>query len=233
MLKFNLGGKHFEFSPKLLVMAGFTGRNRAAIQAHIDELAANGIASTSTFPAYYHKLADRITQAETLEALDSSDHTGEGEYCVFRHEGRFYLTPGSDHTDRKAEVHNVLKSKQIYPSIVGREVWAYEEVKDHWNQVELKSWATVNGERRLYQRFAMADLLSPPELMDWFKIKLTDPGEMEGVMIFSGTMAGLFTLNYAEKFEVSLEDPVLRRELRSAYTLRSVADAYLNGRAEI
>ncbi len=233
MLQFSVGNTVMEFVPRLLVMAGFTGRDRAAIQAHIDELAEKGIRSPSIFPAYYHKLSHNITQTGELEALDRTDHSGEAEYCVFIHQGRYYIAAASDHTDRKAEEHNVLKSKQIYPSVVGREAWAFDEVRDHWDQLLLQGWATVQGERRLYQSAPLSVMLPPDELVDWFKTIVVRPDDLEGLMLFSGTMAGLFSLTYSDAFDVCLDDPVLQRQLWCRYAIKSVEGLYRNGKAEI
>ncbi|WP_412759113.1 DUF2848 family protein [Neobacillus cucumis] len=53
-------------------------------------------------------------------------------------DGELYVTVGSVHTDRNLENLNVPKSKQACPNIVSRKVWRFEDVKGHWNLLELE-----------------------------------------------------------------------------------------------
>ncbi|MEO1265398.1 MAG: DUF2848 family protein, partial [Pseudomonadota bacterium] len=52
-----------------LVLAGWTGRDAAKVQEHIDELAEHGVAPPSRTPMFYRTSADLIGQSETLQAL--------------------------------------------------------------------------------------------------------------------------------------------------------------------
>src|SRR5205085_9552011 len=64
-----------------LIIAGWAGRNAAAIEHHIEELAALGIPRPSTTPLYYRVAAQTITQASRLVVL-GSDSSGEVEPVV-------------------------------------------------------------------------------------------------------------------------------------------------------
>ena len=51
------------------MIAGWAGRDPAAIQAHIDELAALGVAPPSTTPCFYRVSAALLTQAPAIGVL--------------------------------------------------------------------------------------------------------------------------------------------------------------------
>ena len=52
-----------------LIIAGWAGRDAAAIEHHIEELAALGIPRPSTTPVYYRVAAATLTQAERFVVL--------------------------------------------------------------------------------------------------------------------------------------------------------------------
>lgn len=226
MLRFEIEGERensFEFNPRMLINAGYTGRNREAVQAHIDELALKGIPAPKSTPTYFPKVADRIMQSGTFEVLDETDHSGEGEFCLLCHKGVFYVTPSSDHTDRKLEETSILKSKQVYPNVVGTKVWRLDELEDHWDSIIMKSWVTKNGEETLYQKTALSALMPPAELISRVRKLLHNPEDLEGIMIFSGTVAALNELSYSQTFKVALEDPVKGRTLTCDYRMKPIS----------
>ena len=89
--------------PTQLVIAGWTARDAAAVQHHIDELALLGVAPPSSVPLYYRNSASLLTQSPELQTLGENS-SGEAEPMLFRAEGQWWLTVGSDHTDRTVEV---------------------------------------------------------------------------------------------------------------------------------
>src|SRR5215472_2966723 len=52
-----------------LVVAGWTGRDKAAVEKHIAELEAIGVKRPASTPIFYRASAVRITTDETIEAL--------------------------------------------------------------------------------------------------------------------------------------------------------------------
>src|SRR6185369_7877834 len=108
------GGAPVELSPRQLVVAGWTGRDSAAIEHHIHELAAIGVPRPSSVPLYYRLAASLLTQAPQIEVLGPGS-SGEVEPVLLRAGGRWWLTVGSDHTDREAERAGVALSKQLCP----------------------------------------------------------------------------------------------------------------------
>ena len=97
-----------------------------------------------------------------------------------------------------------------------------------YDEIILRSWARNDrGEKVLYQHAPMSAILAPEELMAFIKNKLDD-GNLEGVVIFSGTVAILpQKINFGDYFEVELSNPRMERKLSCAYNVQ-ILD-YLRG----
>src|SRR3954471_7889366 len=96
------GSERRAIAVRELVIAGWTGRDEAAIRHHIEELAAIGVPRPSSTPVFYRVSAANLTQNERLVVL-GDDTSGEVEPVIVADEGGMWLGLGSDHTDRKAE----------------------------------------------------------------------------------------------------------------------------------
>ena len=106
MLCFDLhtsdGNQRITLQPGELIIAGWTGRNEAALRHHIEELAAIGVPRPSSVPVFYRNSSLNLTQAPVVEVL-GPDTSGEVEPVIVAVGDQLCLTVGSDHTDRKAE----------------------------------------------------------------------------------------------------------------------------------
>lgn len=205
-------GGPIAFDCRALVIAGWTGRDAAAVQHHIEELAALGVAPPSRTPLFYRAAADRLTQAEEIEVLGAGT-SGEAEAVLLRQGDRTLVTLGSDHTDREAEAHSVALSKQACPKPVARQCWPFEEVAPHWDRLVLRSWAWFDGRRTLYQEGSLANILAPDVLV-------ADLGPLApGTALFCGTLPARGGVRPSARFEMELEDPVLERRISHAYRI--------------
>ncbi|MGH8431333.1 MAG: DUF2848 family protein, partial [Solimonas sp.] len=61
-----------------LVIAGWTGRDVAALERHIEELKAIGVQPPSKVPLYYRVAACLLTQTDSIQVL-GDDTSGEVE----------------------------------------------------------------------------------------------------------------------------------------------------------
>jgi hypothetical protein len=198
-----------------LIIAGWAGRDAAAIEHHIEELAALGIPRPSTTPVYYRVAAATLTQAERFVVL-GPDSSGEVEPFIVSLADGLWVGLGSDHTDRKAEAIGIALSKQLCGKPVGTQVWRYEEVEPHWDQLILRSFATIDGARVLYQESAVSSLRTPRDLIR----KLTGADTLPaGSAMFCGTPGAIGGIRPGTRFEMELEDPVLSRTQRHAYDI--------------
>ena len=134
---------------------------------------------------------------------------------------RIYVGVGSDHTDRELERMDILKSKQVCPSVLSKNLWAYEEIKDHWDSIEIRSWAVEKGKRTLYQDSTLSTILPPEELVRLVQQRVD--GSLEGIAIFSGTPP-LVTeqILFSDRFEGELLDPILKRKITFGYSIHAL-----------
>jgi hypothetical protein len=199
---------------KSLIIAGWTGSDPAAMEAHIVELEKLGVARPKTTPIFYRGAAALVTQARDIEVV-GADSSGEVEPVIVSTPEGLWLGVGSDHTDRKVETVGITISKQLCAKPVGRELWRFDSVLDHWGQLVVRSWVTRGGERRLYQEGPLARMRHPRELMRLYGGEgYTLPA---GTLMFCGTLAVHGQIAPAERFEMEIEDPVLKRRISHVY----------------
>ena len=147
-----------------LIVAGWAGRDMAAIEHHIEELAAIGVLRPTSVPLYYRIADNQLTQADTVQAV-GGDSSGEVETFVFAVDGEMYVSIASDHTDRKLETYSVALSKQVCVKPVARAAWPLADVAGHWDELVIRSYIVENGERVLYQEGLLASLRTPQDLI--------------------------------------------------------------------
>ncbi|MDU1691461.1 MAG: DUF2848 domain-containing protein [Bradyrhizobium sp.] len=198
-----------------LVIAGWTGRDPVARDKHIAELEAPCIPRPATTPIYYEVAARRLTTSDAIE-VSGADSSGEVEFVLVKAGGRLLLGVGSDHTDRKVETYNITVSKQICDKPVAPELWLVDDVLAHWDQLVLRAYATIGGERVLYQEGALSGMLAPADLI---ARRYGEAGLPEGTAMFGGTFAAKGGIRPADRFAYELVDPVLNRSIRHGYAI--------------
>src|SRR5690349_20017625 len=135
-----------------LVIAGWTGRNVEALEAHIKELEAIGVKRPKSVPIFYRVAYSLMTTAPSIEVM-ADKSSGEVEFVLYALNDGLWLGVGSDHTDRKAETVGVTLSKQLCAKPVGDRLWRYDDVKPHWDKLVLRSVVPgEGGKRRLDQQ---------------------------------------------------------------------------------
>jgi hypothetical protein len=197
------------------VIAGWAGRDEAAIRHHIEELAAIGVPPPSSVPVYYRAAAATLTQEARLEVL-GPDSSGEAEPVIVSLADGLWLGLGSDHTDRKAETVGIALSKQMCGKPVGTGLWRLDEVEPHWDELVLRAHAIIDGERVLYQEGRLTALRTPQDLL---ARRPGGPDLAPGTVMFGGTLGAIGGIRPAARFEMALEDPVLGRTLTHAYDI--------------
>jgi hypothetical protein len=197
------------------VIAGWTGRDPVARDHHIAELAAIGIAPPASTPIYYRCSARRFTTIERIECT-GGDSSGEVEFCLFSANGKTYVGVGSDHTDRKVETYNITVSKQMCDKPIAPMLWDLADVVDHWDQIILRSYATIDGERVLYQEGTLSGMLPVAELI---QRGFNSNALPEGTAMFGGTFAAKGGIRPATRFDYEIEDPVLKRKISHGYEI--------------
>lgn len=196
-----------------LVIVGWAGRDPAAVEHHIEELAAIGVPRPSQVPLFYRVASNQLVQDEVVQVVGDAS-SGEVEAFVFAAAGDLYVSVASDHTDRVLERRSVALAKQLCAKPVARVCWRLDEVAAHWDELRLRAFIEEDGVAVAYQDGALADLLRPLDLI----VGLTG-GTMlpDGTAMACGTVAAIGRIRSAAGFMMELVDPVLGRTIRHPY----------------
>jgi len=214
------GTSPLSFEVRRMVNAGYVGRDQKAVRAHIEELAREGIAAPPFVPMLFPVLCSALTLERQIEVVERQT-SGEIEFVLLLQGGRMYVGVGSDHTDRKLEAQSMLNSKQVCPNVMSKEVWDFEDVKGHWDDLVLQSTVRLSphSEPVLYQKGPLRKILSANDLVSLVKSRMPD-GNCDGLVIFSGTIPVLTKeMIYGTNFRGELLDPHLKRQLTCEYEI--------------
>lgn len=204
------------------LVAGWTGRDRAAVQQHIDELAELGVPAPSAVPLYYRVAVDLLTTAETIQVIGANT-SGEVEPVVIADDDGLWLGLGSDHTDRDLETHSVALAKQICAKPLASTLWRLDQVAGHLDRLELRSWIRqTDTDWEPYQSGTLASLRPLPELIRGAPDATADGRLAPGTVMLCGTLGAEGGVRPAAAFRMELHDPVLDRTLRHQYTIESL-----------
>lgn len=202
-----------------LIVAGWAGRDMAAIEHHIEELAAIGVPRPSSVPLYYRITDNQLTQKETVQAL-GEDSSGEVETFVFSVDGEMYVSIASDHTDRKLETYSVAMSKQVCVKPVATSAWRLADVADYWDELIIRSYIVENGVEVLYQEGPLASLRTPQDLIAGYTGGATVLPAGAGMTC--GTVGAIGGIRAAADFTMELHDPRRQRSLRHRYHVETL-----------
>ena len=195
------------------VIAGWTGRDKVALEKHIEELEELGVKRPASTPIFYRVSAQRLTTADAIEVLGHAS-SGEVEYVLLQHDGKLWVGVGSDHTDREVETYGITVSKQICEKPLARVFWPVEEVARHWDSLVLRSYIFENGKKTLYQEGKLAGMLSPDDLI---KDYMSGKTLADGTMMFCGTFAAIGGIRPASRFDFEISDETLGRTISHGY----------------
>jgi Protein of unknown function (DUF2848) len=217
-LQANSTSRRAEVAIEQAVVAGWTGRDAAAVEKHIKELEALGVKRPATTPIFYRAPAARLTTADAIEAVGDTSG-GEAEFVLLQHAGRLWVGAGSDHTDREVEKYGVTVSKQMCDKPVAPTFWAFDDVAEHWDRLMLRAHVTEGGQRVLYQEGAVTAMIEPRALI---ARHVADGKLPEGTLMFCGTLAARGGVRATRDFAFELEDPVRGRKIAHAYQVKSL-----------
>ena len=206
------------FDARRLLVAGYTGRDQAAVARHIAELREHGIPAPARTPALYALSPDRLTTADVVSVV-GDESSGEAEFVLVFTGGDLYIGVGSDHTDRGLERQSVARAKQVCPKPISTRLWRWSDVREQWDRCRLRSGLAEAP----YQDGTVAELMTPDAILAMVRDRVGP--DLEGTAIYCGTLpllAGEF--RFERRFEAVLSDPARGRELRCAYTLDVVDD---------
>ncbi len=206
-----------------LVIAGWTGRDAAAINHHIEELAQLGVPRPSSVPLFYRAAQQMLTQAADIEALGEAS-SGEAEPVLVRALGQWWLSVGSDHTDRQVEAYSVAVSKQMCAKPVAGRAWLWEEVAVRADELELTSEVFEDGRWVSYQQGRVAAIRPLMELVAQFT---GDRPVEDGLVMFCGTLPVLpradgTAVRPTPRFRFAMADHARQRRIVHEYRMTTL-----------
>lgn len=213
-MKFSHDGQLIELQTRALYVAGWTGRNPEAVQHHIEELKALGIAPPSQVPLYYRVSQNLLMQSEHISVLGEAT-SGEVEPLLVNAEGELWLGLASDHTDRDLEAHSVAASKQACAKPCATELWRYSDVHPHLDQLELGCEILEEGNWISYQKGTLATIRELDSLLQ------SCPLAADSAML-CGTLGAIGGVRPAARYRMSLKDPVRNRQIDLAYDVSTL-----------
>ena len=201
-MRLSIEGVERAFAPEALVVIGYAGRDRAAVEHHIDELAALGVPRPASIPLFMVFPPWLITQAPSI-AVAGSDTSGEAEIVVVVDGDDAFVTIGSDHTDRTLEAVDIVASKGVCPKPVARTGWTVQSVAEDWDGLKLSS--RIDGEV-LYQDGSAGANLPPLELVASIPWAGRAP---DCFVAFTGTVPVIGDIRPSTRFSAKLTGPDL------------------------
>ncbi len=219
---FDERGTSVAFEPDAFVIAGYTGRNRAAVQEHIDELAQQGIAPPPEVPMWYQMPTSILTTAPAIE-VPTRETCGEVEPVLIGIDGALYLGIGSDHTARDLEREDIASSKRVCPKPIGRAVARIDRLDERYDALRLAS--TIDGEA--YQSGTFAQIVALSTLYVAFR----ERSSAARFALFCGTVPLLtHAFRFGTAFAAQIEGDALRAPLTLTYDVTGVRAAEAVGR---
>ncbi|MDF1793939.1 MAG: DUF2848 domain-containing protein [Thalassobaculaceae bacterium] len=213
-LRFETPNGPIEVTVTNCVVAGWTGRDKAAIDHHIEEMAEIGVPGPSTVPLYYRVAVEQLTQGDHIQVL-GDDSSGEVEPVLVATESGLFLTVGSDHTDRKVEAYSIAVSKQMCPKVLGTAAWPVS-LDDDLDALALQAVATIGGDDVIYQTGTLALIRPLKDLVAGVG------GLAPGTVMLCGTVPVSGGIRPAQRLAVSITDPARDRTLSHAYDIETL-----------
>lgn len=210
------GTKNFQFNFSYLYIIGFSGRDQEKVLEHVKELKEIGVSEEfEEVPVIFPGANTMVTNTNKIQVVEK-ETSGEAEFAIIIQDNEIYIGLCSDHTDRQLEKVSILKCKQACPKPIADIIWKYKEVKDHWDSLELRAWITVDGKEKLYQEGKVDSILPVEDIIKKVKEKY---GDLNGSVIYSGTIPTIDGLVFGDKFKYELTDNVLGRKIVNEYSV--------------
>ncbi len=227
MVELTRGGEQLSVAIEQLVICGFTGRNDADVQAHIEELAREGVPAPDSTPCFWPLPGHLVSSATEIE-VDSDRTSGEAEPVLVRLRDEWLVTVGSDHTDRVRERDDIVAAKAGCGKPIATDAWPLGSVADGWDQMELRSYVQTDDVWSPYQRATLDALRTADELLAAASRRFSlEPG----TVLFLGTPPLLTSgFVFGDAYRVELFDARTDRTLSHTYRVSKAGSESRRGR---
>jgi len=230
---------------KKLCLGIGTSRNVEAIRESLRKLSDEGYRIME--PAYICKKSRYLVTNEDVIEVQGPHTYGEVEYVVISDKGETLISVGCDHNDMPlcamqteglGKVYDSPKEKQMVPAVIARDAWKYEEVRDHWDKLNVKNTVVANGMIIPYQDYMLEKLFGPEYHFSnhpWLKD--------DGVILFGGSSetlpsvpanvcnsmsvaSSIRNLVFPSEFRFEIVDPIMNRRIFHSYQVLSLEEPY-------
>ncbi len=206
------GERPLRFEVKTLAVAMFCSRCADAATLVEEQRKSKWERICEEFPSFCKISRYLLTTDDRIE-VQGNRTCGEVEVVALVQEDDLFIGIGSDHCDRAIEPIYYYKPKQMCARVLGPRVWRYEDLADHWDELEMTASMIVQNREIPFQKGSLSTLLRVPELIDQSGFP------RDGLVLYCGTVKLPDEYIYGSGFDMELHDPVLGRSLRHTYSL--------------
>jgi Protein of unknown function (DUF2848) len=216
VVELGVDGDRVSIAVDQLVICGFTGRNQADVQAHIEELGREGVPAPDSTPCFWQLSGELVSSASEIE-VGSEKTSGEAEPVLVRVGDEWLVTVGSDHTDRALEREDILAAKATCQKPIASAAWSLGSVTGEWDAMELTSEVRLDGAWHPYQR-ATLEVLRPVD--DLIEQASRQFALGPGTALFLGTPALLTSgFIFGDAYRIALHHGRSGRRLGHTYEI--------------
>ena len=215
-MRLEVAGHERVIEPEALVVIGYAGRDRAAVESHIEELAGLGVPRPPSVPMFMAFPPWLITQ-EPAVAVAGASSSGEAEIVVVVDGNETFVTLGSDHTDRVLESVDIAASKGVCPKPVAASAWPAQSLAGVPDGIRIRSWI---DDRVPYQDGSAAANRPPLELVSSIPWARRRPGCF---VAFTGTVPVIGDIRPSRHFQARLSAPGLA-DIDLSYTTQPISE---------
>lgn len=204
-------------------------RDEAKMQAHLEECYKLGIKELiCERPPLVMPISSWAVLTDNHIGVQRPKTSGEVEIVTIVDENdEIFVSVGSDHTDRSLETIDIPWSKQVAPNVVAPQMWRWNDVKDHWDDIHMESWVIDKGEVVKFQEAMVNEFWTPAEMVQGLRdsvVRVAGPN-----ILFSGTVVSIGEeLRFAESWTIKMTDPTLNRSIEHTYTVDVLGSEVLN-----
>ena len=218
--------------------ARFSARDMAGMRRRLDaRIAEDGhyTMATRTNPSIFRITRHLLTLDDEFE-VQGPLTGGEAEVVAIRDGREIFITVGSDQVDRELDPLFPDKPKQMCPHPIAATAWPYDEVRDHWDQIQIYSDVVVKGHTvpiqdttidtqvDLQYLLAMDVVRSLPDVMVLYCGSAPFLKQSIAEAIARHDLPPETAHGTGERFLVRLHDPVLDRTIEHAFRAVPVGD---------
>ena len=119
-----------------------------------------------------------ITTSNYIRKISAMSGSNIAYAILIKSKEDIYVTVASDHTDVDAERCSIIAGKHTYPKVIARRVWDLDYVENNWDNIELRSNAIINDEKKVAQVVRGPELPQPSIVLEMVENAIEEPRNM-------------------------------------------------------